>query len=74
MSVKDRLERIEKGVYALPKDRRSGYLCWAAARAGVPLEAEATFEALEKRIASYEENTASRILEGLEQDLEVVRE
>lgn len=73
MSVEDSLERIEKELSSLPKGRKRVFLCWAAARAGVPLDTEASFEALQSRIASFEGVTAGRFLVELEKDLEIAR-
>jgi hypothetical protein len=74
MGVRDRLERIEKELSSLPKGRRRVFLCWEAARAGLPLDTEASFDALLSRIETFESGTVSRFLSELETDLEVVRE
>jgi hypothetical protein len=71
MSVEKSLERIGKEVCKLPKEGRRIFLCWAAARAGVPLDTEASFEALGSRIVSFEDASAIRLLKELEQDLEI---
>jgi hypothetical protein len=72
VSVKDSLERIEKEVHKLPKEGRSIFLCWEAARAGIPLDTEASFDALRSRIEALESATAGRFLSELEKDLEIV--
>jgi hypothetical protein len=74
MGVRDRLERIEKELSSLPKSRKRVFLCWEAARAGLPLDTEDSMGALLSRIASFESGTAGRFLSELETDLEVVRE
>ncbi len=71
MSVDERLKRINKEVSTLPEKRGESFLRWAVAWAGVPLHTEATFEALASRISSYKEGIADRVLERLEEGLEL---
>ena len=74
MGVKESLRWIEGRVNKLPDLQRSCFLSWSSARVGVPLEVEATFEALRKKVFSYEEDMAHEILKGLEDCLEIVSE
>ena len=74
MGVRENLERIREKVFELPREGRKIFLCWEAARAGLPLDTEVSFDALQSRIETFESGTAGRFLSELETNLEVVRE
>jgi hypothetical protein len=74
MKVRDQLERLKGGVYALPQHSKESFLCWAAAVAGVPLGTEANFDELSSRITALGGSTAMKVLEDLETGLETVEQ
>ncbi len=74
MDVEERLKFINAALQQMRRDRRTGFIRWAAARAGVPLYQEATFTALADRVLSYDEDLANCVLEGLEDGIYAVQE